>query len=194
MTVTMKLSSKKSERSIFWDSSRLNMRTQSVKLKDWAILERLLMPTNALIVETMLQTGLRVSDVLSLRTEQLRKGQRFTVSESKTGKSKRIRLGNKLYSRLLAQSGKKWVFPHARDDSKHRTRQAVWADVKRAAKALRLPQNVAPHSARKSYACGEYARTGDLQSVKSKLNHANMETTLLYLLDDLGGLGACPHS
>ena len=150
------------------------------------------MPTNALIVETMLQTGLRVSDVLSLRSEQIRKGQRFTVSESKTGKSKRIRLGNKLYLRLLAQAGTKWVFPSARDPRKHRTRQAVWADVKRAAKALRLRQNVAPHSARKSYACGEYERTGDLTAVKSKLNHAHMETTLLYLLDALGGLGAKP--
>lgn len=150
------------------------------------------MPTNALIVETMLQTGLRVSDVLSLRTEQLRKGQRFTVWESKTGKSKRIRLGNKLYLRLLAHAGRNWVFPHARDDRKHRTRQAVWADVKRAAKALRLPENVAPHSARKSYACGEYERTHDLQAVKSKLNHSNIETTLLYLLEALGGLGAKP--
>lgn len=170
------------------------MRTTAIKVDSWAVLERLLTPANALVVETMLQTGLRVSDVLALTSAQLRRGQRFTVSESKTGKGKRIRIGNKLYLQLLEQCGKKWVFPSAHDESKHRTRQAVWADVKRAAKALRLQQNVAPHSARKSYACGEYERTHDLQAVKSKLNHSNVETTVLYLLDLIGGLGACPHS
>lgn len=170
------------------------MRTNAINVDAWAVLEKLLMPANALVIETMLQTGLRVSDVLSLTSVQLRKGQRFTVSESKTGKGKRIRIGNKLYLRLLAQCGNKYVFEHARDPNKHRTRQAVWADVKRASKALRMPCNVAPHSARKSYACGEYERTHDLQAVKRKLNHSNIETTLLYLLDLLGGLGACPHS
>lgn len=170
------------------------MRTTAIKVDSWAVLERLLTPANALVVETMLQTGLRVSDVLALTSAQLRRGQRFTVSESKTGKGKRIRIGNKLYFRLLAQCGKNYVFEHSKDPKKHRTRQAVWADVKRASKALRLPYNVAPHSARKSYACGEYERTHDLQAVKSKLNHTNIETTVLYLLDVLGGLGACPHS
>lgn len=169
------------------------MRTNAIKVEAWAVLERLLMPANALVIETMLETGLRVSDVLALTSEQLRKGQRFTVSESKTGKGKRIYIGKSLYFRLLDQCGKKWVFPSARDDRKHRTRQAVWADVKRAAKALRLPQNVAPHSARKSYACGEYERTHDLQAVKSKLNHTNIDTTVLYLLDVLGAWGL-PHS
>lgn len=168
------------------------MRTNAIRLDSWAVLEKLLMPANALVVETMLQTGLRVSNVLALTSAQLRKGQRFTVSESKTGKGKRIRIGNKLYFRLLEQSGKKWVFSSARDPNKHRTRQAVWADVKRASKALRMRENVAPHSARKSYACGEYERTGSLQAVKSKLNHSNIETTVLYLLDLIGGLGASP--
>lgn len=141
------------------------------------------MPANALVIETMLQTGLRISDVLNLRTATLRKGQRFTVKESKTGKGKRVRLGTALYFRLLAQAGKIYVFPSAKTEFKHRTRQAVWADVKRAAKALRLRVNVAPHSARKSYACGEYERTQDIEAVKRKLNHSNIETTILYLLD-----------
>lgn len=86
------------------------MRTNAIRLDSWAVLEKLLMPANALVVETMLQTGLRVSDVLALTSAQLRKGQRFTVSESKTGKGKRIRIGNKLYFRLLEQSGKSGFF------------------------------------------------------------------------------------
>lgn len=161
------------------------VRTSALKLTSWAILERLLTPSNALVVETMLQTGLRVSDVLSLTRSDLAKGQRFTVWESKTGKRRRVYIGKKLYLRLCQTCGKKWVFPSVRTEDKHRTRQAVWADIKRASKALRLRENVAPHSARKSYACGEYERSGRITDVQKKLNHSNIETTVLYLLSVL---------
>lgn len=161
------------------------LRTTSVNLTAWAILRRLLTVPNSLVIETSLETGLRVSDVLALRSADLTKGQRFTVSESKTGKRRRVYIGKKLYLRLMEQRGKTWVFPNSRDPRRHRTRQAVWADVKRAARALRLDGNVAPHSARKSYACAEYARTHDLAAVQKKLNHSHLETTVLYLLEIL---------
>lgn len=166
------------------------MRTNAIDVTSWAVLERLLTHENALVVETMLQTGLRVSDVLLLKSEQLRKGQRFTVWESKTGKPKRLYIGKKLYFRLLEQCGKVYVFPHAKSEYKHRTRQAVWADIKRAARAMRMPMNVAPHSARKSYAIAEYERSGSAPAVQAKLNHSSIETTVLYLLDGFKGFGA----
>lgn len=164
------------------------MRTNALDVKSWAILERLLTPTNALIVETMLRTGLRVSDVLGIRTAQLKP--RFTVSESKTGKRRRVSIGRKWCEVLQSQAGACYVFEHAKDPTKHRTRQAVWHDVKRAAKAMRLPQNVAPHSARKSYAVDEYRKSGSISKVCERLNHDRIETTVLYLLDVISGLGA----
>lgn len=143
-----------------------------------------LMPGNRLACQVSEATGLRIGDVLQLRTEQLRKGQRLTVTERKTGKSKRIYLPRKLYGELMAQAGKAWVFPSPRDAAKHRTRQAVWADIKRAAKAFRLPQNVSPHSLRKVYAVQEWERTGDLGKVGKALNHtaAHPETTMIYAM------------
>lgn len=143
-----------------------------------------LMPANRLVCQVSEATGLRVGDVLALRTEQLRKGQRFTVRESKTGKSRRIYIPRLLHSQLLAQAGDVWVFPSPRDPTRHRTRQAVWTDIKRAAKAFRLPQNVAPHSMRKVYAVEEWERTGDLGKVGQKLNHSpwHPETTMIYAM------------
>lgn len=163
------------------------MRTNAKDVQTWTILERLLMPANALAVETMLRTGLRVSDVLSLRTSDLKS--RFTVKESKTGKSKRIYLGGDLLRKLRAQAGEVFVFEGAKGVNTHRTRQAVWADIKRAAKAMRLSGVVAPHSARKSYAVDEYTKCHDIRAVQRKLNHDRIETTVLYLLDHFGGLG-----
>ena len=84
---------------------------------------------------------------------------------------------------LNEQAGILWAFPNARDWRKHRTRQAVWADVKRAAKAFRLPQNVAPHSLRKLYAVEQLDKNrGDLSKVQRALNHSDTATTMIYVM------------
>ena len=152
---------------------------------DMAVVLRLLMPANSLVMELCLSTGLRVGDALALETDALRKGQRISVLEHKTGKRKRIYVNKDLRSRLLAQAGVSFVFPGALDpEHRHRTRQAVWADVKRAAKALRLDVQCSPHSARKVYAV-EYYRKHGLAATQAALNHDRPETTLLYLMSEL---------
>lgn len=158
------------------------MRTDYLQVDAWTVLQRLLTAPNALVVEVMLVTGLRVSDVLSLRTEQLKN--RFTVKESKTHKSKRIYLNNDLLQRLRNQSGEVFVFEHAKTIYKHRTRQAVWHDVKRASKAMRVDCVVGTHSARKSYAVDIFRRTKDLVRVQSALGHDQLATTIIYLLSE----------
>lgn len=140
-----------------------------------------LTPENALIMRVALHTGLRIGDVLQLQTAQL--APRFWVTESKTGKRRQVGLPQPLLSDLEKQAGDKWVFP-GRDGRKPRTRQAVWKDVKRAAKALRLPQNVAPHSARKVFAVELLSRYGDIDRVRRALNHNSAAVTLIYALAD----------
>ncbi|MEG1578560.1 MAG: tyrosine-type recombinase/integrase, partial [Oscillospiraceae bacterium] len=60
----------------------------------------------------------------------------------------------------------------------------VWADVKRAAKAFRLPQNIAPHSFRKVYAVELLEKYGDIERVKRALNHSSVEVTMIYAMSD----------
>lgn len=160
------------------------MRTDWIEHDKMKIVLSLLMPANALAVEVSLCTGLRITDVLSLTVLQLYRGQRMKVYEHKTGKYKTVRLPKKLYERLLEQAGVFWVFEGCKDPLRHRTRQAVWADVKRAAKALRVKECVAPHSARKIYAVQVYKEKG-LEACKKALNHNDINTTLIYLLSEL---------
>lgn len=157
------------------------MRTNYLDLASWRVLSALLTPANALVCEVMLTTGLRVSDVLRLRTASL--ASNFTVLESKTGKLRSVSLSESLLARLTAQAGTDWVFTSPIYPTQHRTRQAVWYDIKRAAKAMRIPLTVAPHSARKTYAVGVYERTGSLDDTRQALNHDSITTTLIYLLD-----------
>lgn len=140
-----------------------------------------LMPANRTAIKIALHTGLRIGDVLSIKTDTFK--QRFWITEAKTGKRKMVALTKKLYLEALEGAGEIWLFP-GRDPMKHRTRQAVWQDVKRAAKAYRMPQNVAPHSVRKLYAVRLMKKYGDIEKVKKALNHNDISTTMIYALAD----------
>lgn len=155
--------------------------TRYLDKESWQVLRRLLMPANALVLEVMLYTGLRVSDVLMLRTSEL--SNYFTISECKTVKPREVALSDELLQKLRAQASDPWVFASPMYPSQPRTRQAVWADIKRAAKAMRIPLVIAPHSARKSYACELYKETRSIEQVREALNHDRITTTAIYLMD-----------
>lgn len=142
----------------------------------------LLMPENALVARVMLSTGLRVGDVLELTPEQIKPS--VTVQERKTGKKRRVHIPPKLCEEVLRRSGSIWAFPSPKDPMKHRTRQAVWADIKRAQKACRFTANLGTHSMRKAYAVRLMHRYGDLERVQKALQHDRPEVTMLYALAD----------
>lgn len=140
-----------------------------------------LTPANRMVCRVCVATGLRVGDVVSLRTNQL--GRQFWITEQKTGKKRRVNLTESLLRDLRAQAGPVWVFQGARGMDRHRTRQAVWRDVKRAAKAFRLPQNVGVHSLRKVYAVDQLGKArGNLGKVQRALNHSDAATTMIYAM------------
>lgn len=140
-----------------------------------------LMPSNRLVMRVILHTGLRISDVLALRPDDLRPHR--WITEQKTGKRRFVGFPDDLLDDLRKECGKYWVFP-GRDPTKHRTRQAVWCDVKRAAAAFRLPQNVGTHSARKVYAVDLMRKYGDIAHVQRILQHSSPTVTAIYAMAD----------
>lgn len=157
------------------------MRTEYMLEHEVDLVLAALTDTNRLVMRTCLQTGLRVGDVLALTPDRLKP--HFWVTEQKTGKKRQVGLPQPLLSDLQKHAGKDWVFP-GRNPRKHHTRQAVWKDVKRAAKAFRLPQNVGPHSARKVYAVDLMKKYGDIDRVRRALNHNSETVTLIYAMAD----------
>lgn len=154
-----------------------DIKTEYLLNKELEHVLAVLTPSNALVCQVCLHTGLRVGDVLNLKTAQIKP--RFWVTEQKTGKRRMVGLPEPLREAILDQAGEVWAFP-GRGKLGHRTRQAVWKDVKRAARMFRLEQNVAPHSFRKVYAVDLYEQYGDLKTVQRALNHSSEATTILY--------------
>lgn len=162
------------------------MTTDYIDKAVWDRLLDALMPANRLALEVAIATGLRISDVLALPATAT---QRPTVRDSKTGKRHRIYIPEALYKRLQHIKGSRWMFEGRNSPQRHRTRQAVWADLHRAARLYRMPAEmrglvIAPHSARKTYAVGVYRRTGRITEVQRLLCHSDPHITMLYAMAD----------
>lgn len=145
----------------------------------------LMRPANRLALAVSVYTGLRIGDVLSLRVDQIKR--HFPVKEQKTGKVRRVYLTDKLIAALRNNAVPlfPWCFPSPSDPRYHRTRQAVWSDVKRSARKLNLQGNISPHSMRKLYAVTLYRRKKDIEAVRKALNHDYYSTSVLYAFSDL---------
>lgn len=160
------------------------MRTNALGNDGMTVVLRLLTPPNRLACMVSLATGLRIGDVLSLRSDCLSKDS-FVITEEKTGKRRKVRLAEGLREALARQAGRVFVFEGRTSMYKHRTRQAVYKDIKRAAKAARLNGCIGAHSMRKTFAVRKYAACGDMRKVQKLLQHSNEAVTMLYVLADV---------
>lgn len=120
-------------------------------------------------------TGLRISDVVSLRfSEIVSDGERYRFDkvEKKTGKLRTFTFSQKLYDYLLnTYSGDK-IF----SISIRRVQQAVSS----AAAALNL-HNISTHSFRKYFATQIYNDTHDIYLVSQLLQHSSIAITQRYI-------------
>lgn len=173
------------------------MKSDYLKPTTYNELYRVMQRDNVLAIRVAVETGLRIDDVLRLKWENFGKSTQFTYLAKKTGKKgvKKLskQLKNELYSRNVHNSA--YVFP-GRKRGTHRTRQAVWKDIKKAADLMGVPLNVSPHSARKTYAV-ELRKERGLADVQKELQHSDMTTTMLYAFSDMargGKRGAIPDT
>jgi integrase len=159
------------------------MRSEYLSPEEIWCISQLLTTPNATAVKVLLHTGLRVGDVLTMKKSDVKR--QFWITEQKTGKRRRVNLPDSLIAEIMAQTeeGNPWAFP-GRKPGTHRTRQALWWDLKRAAKAFRIPANATPHSLRKSFAVNKLAKSGDLETVRRSLGHSDSFVTMIYAMAD----------
>lgn len=138
---------------------------------------------NVLALRVSLETGLRIDDVLSLRPEDL-KGRTIKGLAEKTDKPFKKTLSADLARRLREVSGKWYIFPHRTKPNDHRKRQTVWKDVKKAAHIMGIKGNIAPHSARKTFAVELFKDKG-IGEVQKELQHDRIGTTMVYAFADM---------
>lgn len=142
------------------------------------------------LLEVLYATGLRVSELVSLRWPPFGDDPRFLVIRGKGDKERLVplsepaRLAIEDYAGWRADfiQGKSspWLFP-SRGESGHLTRQRFGQLLKDLAAAAGItPSKVSPHVLRHAFASHLLAHGADLRAVQKMLGHADISTTQIY--------------
>ena len=141
------------------------------------------------MLELLYASGLRASECLALRLEDLNIAAGYVMA---TGKGNRQRLVP------VGAQALKWVERYAltsrpafvkRGDSgalfvnrygRPLSRQALWMVIKRAGRRAGVRSTVSPHTLRHSFASHLLERGADLRSVQAMLGHVDIATTQIY--------------
>ncbi len=146
-----------------------------------------------------LYTGLRISDLLSLRVKDVadRKGSRVVIRdrialrEKKTGKAKVILLNKEARSALrkylnaLQVSDDAPVFMSRKRDSQKRpkaiTRRQAHYVLSDAARSVGIRDRIGTHTLRKTFGYHSYRKGVDLTKLQRIFNHSSPAVTLAYI-------------
>ena len=141
------------------------------------------------MLEVLYATGLRVSELVGLRSEQVNLIQGVLRVVGKGGKERLVPLGEpavEWLERFLRQGradilGAKRspaLFPTSRGGAM--TRQAFWHLVKRYAVRAGISQGISPHTLRHAFATHLLDHGADLRVVQMLLGHRDISTTQIY--------------
>jgi integrase/recombinase XerD len=143
------------------------------------------------LLETIYGAGLRASEVLSLRLQDVDLEVGFVRVIGKGDKERVVPLGRKAVEALLSYSSRGRLFlggpgtlkaPELFLNNRGRrlSRQGLFAVVKRCARNAGLPGDVSPHTLRHSFATHLLEGGADLRAVQEMLGHADLSTTQIY--------------
>ncbi len=144
---------------------------------------------DAALLKLLYATGMRVTEVVSLRLEDVDLAQQKLRCRGKDGEIRELPFDVETKETLVhyLESGRPYLLKDAEEEAlflNHRgqqlTRQGLWLIIKAYAKEAELSVPVTPHTLRHSFAAHRLARGGNLQEVQKLLGHANISTTQIY--------------
>ncbi|MBM3294500.1 MAG: site-specific tyrosine recombinase XerD [Candidatus Aminicenantes bacterium] len=141
------------------------------------------------MLEVMYAAGLRVSELVALRTEDVRLKDRFALCRGKGGKERIVPLGASAAEavegylaearpKLAGRTASELLFLTRRGGPF--TRQGFWKMLRGYAEKAGLRGKVHPHVLRHSFATHLLERGADLRSVQVMLGHSRITTTQIY--------------
>ena len=141
------------------------------------------------MLELMYGSGLRVSELVSLRTDQLSVQQGMIRLTGKGDKERVVPMGeytlewlcqylNEAREALTKGSGCDVLFPSRR--GREMTRQTFWHRVKKYALQAGIRSDISPHTLRHAFATHLLNNGADLRVVQLLLGHSSLSTTQIY--------------
>jgi len=144
---------------------------------------------NAVIMEVLYSSGLRVSELADLLVENVKFERKVLQVVGKGNKERVVPMGRVAQKRLHRYLGEVrplldktgcGVHLFLSINGKRLTRERLWGIVKEAARLAGIERNIYPHMLRHSFASHLLAGGADLRVIQEMLGHADISTTQIY--------------
>ena len=141
------------------------------------------------MLEVLYATGVRVSELITLKLSQINLNQGVLRIVGKGDRERLIPLGDEAQDwirdfidgprvEILLERQTEYLFPTRRGD--RMTRQAFWHIIKRYAKKAGVKKKLSPHTVRHAFATHLLNNGADLRVVQLLLGHSDVSTTQIY--------------
>lgn len=130
-----------------------------------------------------INSGLRISDLLSLQVEDVKGKDRVTIREKKTGKTRDFPLSDsckKVLHQYLRDKSTGALFP-SRKGGTPITRQQAYDVINEAAKKVGINNAIGTHTLRKTFGYWAYKSGIGVEIIQKLLNHSAPSVTLRYI-------------
>lgn len=142
------------------------------------------------LIELLYATGLRVSELVSLRAGDLHLDEGYLTCVGKGSKQRMVPMGQEAANwvnryiregrtRLLKKKTSPWLFVNARDGGPL-SRIGFWKVLKAYGVNAGVSRELSPHVLRHSFATHLLERGADLRMIQVMLGHADLSTTQIY--------------
>lgn len=142
------------------------------------------------LIEVLYATGLRVSELVSLRAGDLNLDEGYLTCIGKGDKQRMVPLGQQAVTwvrrylgegrgALLRKKSSPWLFVNARDGGPL-SRIGFWKVLKAYGTRAGIAVGLSPHVLRHSFATHLLDRGADLRMIQMMLGHADLSTTQIY--------------
>lgn len=142
------------------------------------------------LIQVLYATGLRVTELVSLRAGDLNLEEGYLTCIGKGDKQRMVPLGHEAiewvrrYLRdgrpaLLRKKSSPWLFVNARDGGAL-SRVGFWKVLKAYGSGAGISRELSPHVLRHSFATHLLDRGADLRMIQVMLGHADLSTTQIY--------------
>ena len=141
------------------------------------------------MLELLYATGIRVSELLSLKTEDMNLAMEYIVCHEKSkdriipfGTEAKTALKNymeKVRNHMIGAGESDYLFVNC--SGKQMSRQGFWKLIKHYAEKAGIEKEITPHTFRHSFAAHLLENGADVQSVQKMMGHADISTTQMYV-------------
>lgn len=141
------------------------------------------------MLEVLYATGLRVTELVTLKNAELSLGQGVVRITGKGDKERLVPLGEEALAwlekymtdtRVTLLAGRQSDDLFITNRASRMTRQAFWHIIKRYAKKAGIVKELSPHTLRHAFATHLLNHGADLRVVQLLLGHADLSTTQIY--------------